>query len=145
MSASERQDEEQMPRETGTRQGRTPPTGDPHRGEDPAEDPPPEGRAKQGTYTEHTQIYMPYLGRLENARERPREGRVDAQELRGRERVVFISIYIDISIHTIYNIDMINKTHLRRLENARERPREGRVVHAQERENESESYVYLSI
>ena len=54
MSASERQDEEQMPRETGTRQGRTPPTGDPHRGEDPAEDPPPEGRATQGTHTEHT-------------------------------------------------------------------------------------------
>ena len=55
VSASERQDEEQMPRETGTRQGRTPPTGDPHRGEDPAEDPPPERRATQGTYTEHTQ------------------------------------------------------------------------------------------
>jgi len=45
VSASERQDEEQMPRETGTRHGRTPPTGDPPRGEDPAEDPPPEGRA----------------------------------------------------------------------------------------------------
>jgi len=45
-----------MPRETGTRQGRrSPPTGDPHREEDPAEDPPPEGRATQGTYTEHTQ------------------------------------------------------------------------------------------
>jgi len=35
VSARERQDEEQMPRETGTRQGRTAPTGDPHRGEDP--------------------------------------------------------------------------------------------------------------
>jgi len=45
---------EQMPRETGTRQGRTPPTGDPHRGEEPAEDPPPKGRATQGTHTEHT-------------------------------------------------------------------------------------------
>ena len=55
VSASERQDEEQMPRETGTRQGRTPPTGDPHRREDPAENPPPEGRATQGTHTEHTQ------------------------------------------------------------------------------------------
>ena len=55
VSASERQDEEQMPRETGTRQGRIPPTGDSHRGEDPAEDPPPEERATQGTHTEHTQ------------------------------------------------------------------------------------------
>ena len=54
VSASERQDKEQVPRETGTRQGRTPPTGDPHRGEDPAEDTPPEGRATQGTHTEHT-------------------------------------------------------------------------------------------
>ena len=34
--------------------GRTSPTGDPHRGEDPAEDPPPEGRATQETHTEHT-------------------------------------------------------------------------------------------
>ena len=32
MSASERQDEEHMPRETGTRQGRTPPTGVNQRG-----------------------------------------------------------------------------------------------------------------
>ena len=55
VSASERQDEERMPRETGTRQGRTPPTGDPHRGGDAAEDTPPEGRATQGTHTEHTQ------------------------------------------------------------------------------------------
>jgi len=55
LSASERQDEEQKPRETGIRQGRTPPTGGPHRGENPAEDPPPEGRATQGTHTEHTQ------------------------------------------------------------------------------------------
>jgi len=53
VSASERQDEEQMPRDTGTRQGRAPPAGDPHRGEDPAVDPPPEGRATQGTHTEH--------------------------------------------------------------------------------------------
>jgi len=30
-------------------------TGDPHRGEGPTEDPPPEGRATQGTHTEHTQ------------------------------------------------------------------------------------------
>jgi len=44
-----------MPRETRTRQKRTLPTGDPHRGEDPIEDPPPEGRATQGTHTEHTQ------------------------------------------------------------------------------------------
>jgi len=36
---------------------RTPPTGDPHRGGDPAEDPPPEGRATQGTHTEHTDIF----------------------------------------------------------------------------------------
>ena len=34
---------------------RTPTTGDPRRGEDPTEDPPPEGRATQGTHTEHTQ------------------------------------------------------------------------------------------
>ena len=61
MSASERQDEEQMPRKTGTRQGRTPPAGDLHRGKDPAEDPPPEGRATQGTHTEHTQT-LTYLG-----------------------------------------------------------------------------------
>jgi len=40
-----------MPRETETRQERTPPTGDPHRREDPAEDPPAEGRATQGTHT----------------------------------------------------------------------------------------------
>jgi len=53
VSTSERQDEEQMPRETGTRQGIGLPTGDPHRGR--AEDPPPEGRATQGTHTEHTQ------------------------------------------------------------------------------------------
>ena len=32
---------------------RVPPTGDPHRGEGPAEGPPPEGRATQGTHTEH--------------------------------------------------------------------------------------------
>jgi len=43
-----------MPRETGTRQG-TPATGDQHRGEGLAEDPPPEGMATQGTHTEHTQ------------------------------------------------------------------------------------------
>jgi len=55
VSASERQDGEHMPRKTGTRQGRTPPTGDPHKGEDPAEDPPPEGRATQGTHTDHRQ------------------------------------------------------------------------------------------
>jgi len=30
-------------------------TGDPHRGEGPTEDPPPEGRATQGTHTEYTQ------------------------------------------------------------------------------------------
>jgi len=54
VSARERHDEEQKPRETGTRQGRTPPTRDPHRGEDPAEDPPPEGRATQGTHIERT-------------------------------------------------------------------------------------------
>jgi len=57
VSASERQDEEQMPREIGTRQGRTPPTGDPHRGEDPGEDPPPEGRAGD-THKTHTDIYI---------------------------------------------------------------------------------------
>jgi len=55
VSASERQDEEQMPRESGIRQGRTPPTGDPYRGEDPTEDSPQEERATQGTHTEHTQ------------------------------------------------------------------------------------------
>ena len=33
VSTSERQDEKQMPRETGTGQGRPPPTGDPHRRE----------------------------------------------------------------------------------------------------------------
>ena len=67
VSASERQDEEQMPRETGTREGRTPPTGDPHRGEDPAEDPPPEGRATQGTHTEHTQTPCDRLGKQSTA------------------------------------------------------------------------------
>jgi len=41
--------------------GRTPPTGDPHRGEDPAEGPPPEGRATQGAHTEHTQTVSLYL------------------------------------------------------------------------------------
>jgi len=55
VNPSGRQDERQMPRETGTRQRRTPPTGDPHRGGGAAEDPPPEGRAIQGTNTEHTQ------------------------------------------------------------------------------------------
>jgi len=49
-----------MPRETRTRQGRIPSTGDPHRGEDPAEDPPPEGRATQGTHTEHTKTFVLY-------------------------------------------------------------------------------------
>jgi len=29
--------------------------GNPHKGEGPTEDPPPEGRATQGTHTEHTQ------------------------------------------------------------------------------------------
>jgi len=33
----------------------SPDTGDPHRGEGPTEDPPPEGRATQGTHTKHTQ------------------------------------------------------------------------------------------
>jgi len=61
VSVSERQDEKQMPRETGSRQGRTPPTGDPHRAEDPAEDPPPEGWATQGTHTEHTQTSRNYV------------------------------------------------------------------------------------
>ena len=51
VSASERQDVEQMLRETGTRQGRNPHTGVPHKGEEPAEDPPPEGRATQGNTT----------------------------------------------------------------------------------------------
>jgi len=49
-----------MPPETGTRQGRIPPTGDQHGGEGPAEDPPPEGRATQGTHTEHIQA-QPHL------------------------------------------------------------------------------------
>jgi len=39
-------------------------TGDPHRGEGPTEDPPPEGRATQGAHTEDTQtlniIYSPW-------------------------------------------------------------------------------------
>jgi len=35
-------------------------TGGPHRGEGPTEDPPPEGRATQGTHIEHTQIYNTY-------------------------------------------------------------------------------------
>jgi len=51
VSASERQDEKQMPRETITRQGGGAPKGDPHRGEGPTEDPLPEGRATQETYT----------------------------------------------------------------------------------------------
>jgi len=45
VSTSERHAEEQMARETGTRQGGALPIGDPHRGEDPAKDPSPEGRA----------------------------------------------------------------------------------------------------
>jgi len=40
---------------------RTPPTGDPHRGEGPAADPPPEGRSTQGTHTEHTQTSFALL------------------------------------------------------------------------------------
>ena len=36
-------------------------TGDPHRGEGPTEDPPPEGRATQGTHTEHTQTTWTHL------------------------------------------------------------------------------------
>jgi len=57
VSASERQDEELMPRETGnTIWDFT--AGDPHRGEDPAEDPPMEGRFTQGTHTEHTQTLI---------------------------------------------------------------------------------------
>jgi len=37
-------------------------TGDPHRGEGPTEDPPPEGRATQGTHTEkHTHIHLIYV------------------------------------------------------------------------------------
>jgi len=35
-------------------------TGDPHRGQGPTEDPPPEGRATQGTHTEHTDIMVPF-------------------------------------------------------------------------------------
>jgi len=59
VSASGRQDEEQMPRETGIRQGRTLPTGDPHRGEDPAEDPPPEGGPHRGpTHNTHRQMHL---------------------------------------------------------------------------------------
>jgi len=51
----EREREREARRETyATGSGNTPPTGDPHRGEDPAEEPPPEGRATQGTHTEHT-------------------------------------------------------------------------------------------
>ena len=72
VSTSERQDMELMPRETGTRQGRAPPTGDSHRGkdpatgdphrrEDPAEDPSPEGRASQGTHTEHIQTLSIFI------------------------------------------------------------------------------------
>jgi len=34
-------------------------TGDPHRGEGPTEDPPPEGRATQGTQTGHIQTPNP--------------------------------------------------------------------------------------
>jgi len=41
------------PTQRGTTQGTQ--TGDPHRGEGPTEDPPPEGRATQGTHTGHTQ------------------------------------------------------------------------------------------
>jgi len=48
------------------------PTGDPHSGEDPAEDPPPEGRATQGTHTEHTQTHRSCFLR---ERRPPRKGR----------------------------------------------------------------------
>jgi len=46
-----------MPHETQHDEGPTQGThtGDPHRGEGPTEDPPPEGRVTQGTNTEHTQ------------------------------------------------------------------------------------------
>jgi len=53
VSTSERQDGGTDA--TGNGDTTVPPTGDPHRGEDPTEDPPPEGRATQGTHTEHTQ------------------------------------------------------------------------------------------
>ena len=58
MSASERQDKKQMPRETGTRQGGALLTGGQRRQEGPAEDPPPEGRATHGTRIEHAQTTM---------------------------------------------------------------------------------------
>jgi len=61
-----------------------------------------------------------HLRCLENARERPREGRVHAQELRGRKRVVCISIYIEIYIYTMCNIDMTYRLR------EREREREAR-------------------
>jgi len=87
-SASARRDEAQMPRETGKRQGRTPPTGDPHRGEDPAEDPPPEGRATQGTHTEHTQTLSPFLSNSCRRCRRRRRRRRDNLTARGLTQFV---------------------------------------------------------
>jgi len=47
------EDEEQIPRKPRTRQG----GGASRVNPDPAGDPPPEGRATQGTYTEHTDTF----------------------------------------------------------------------------------------
>jgi len=53
-------------RDEGPTQGNT---GDPHRGEGPTEDPPPEGRATQGTHTEHTQTTISCKGQAEKVAE----------------------------------------------------------------------------
>ena len=54
------------------------PAGDPHphRGEGPAGDPPWEGRAPQGTHTEHTQVRAAVLATRPNAALAPTRGGV---------------------------------------------------------------------
>jgi len=62
VSARERQDKEQMPREVETRQGRTPPTGDPHRGDDFAEEHTTVGEGHTGDpHRTHTDMYLTLL------------------------------------------------------------------------------------
>ena len=74
------------------------PTGDPNRGEDPTEDPPPEGRATQGTHTEHTQtvIVSVVVSRIDTGRWLPATGappmvacktQVRLRALRGQSRI----------------------------------------------------------
>jgi len=93
VSASERQDKEQMPRETGTRQGRTPPTGDPHRGEDTAEDPPPGGGPHRGpTQNIHRQRIPEGSEKISQYRRGARSRR--RRTRRGKCEYIYLYIYI---------------------------------------------------